>query len=110
MRAGIFGLPLAAAVIGCSPAAKLSNDDLRCYAAASAGHAAGRSSSDVAVLQAYYLGRLEAADPTGGWADAALATMDDLKADPSQFSELSQSCVERLRASLQKQRAATRNR
>jgi hypothetical protein len=58
------------------------------------------------MLTAYYLGRLEVADPGGGWADAAVTTMDDLKANPSQFADLSRSCVERMRASIQRQRAA----
>lgn len=110
MRAWITGLPLMAALVACSSSADTITQDLRCYVAASAGHAAGPSDQDIALLTAYYLGRLEATDPGGGWAETAIETMNELKADPSQFADLSQSCVARMQASIQRQRTAAQRR
>lgn len=94
---------LGSLVASCSGADQL---DVRCYGAASVTLAGSRGNADAASLMSYYLGRIDASDPSGGWAEAAGQSIHEFNQDPSQIEGLMASCVDRMRSSMAKQRAA----
>ncbi|MBL0968383.1 MAG: hypothetical protein IBJ02_04665 [Brevundimonas sp.] len=100
---GLFVVLLGSLVASCGGADQL---DVRCYAAASVNLAASRGNGDAATLMSYYLGRVDAVDPSGGWAEAAGKQIGEFNRDPSQMENLLTSCVDRMRSSMAKQRTA----
>lgn len=96
------------AVSGCSD--RTSNSlDVRCYAASTISLASVSDSTDAAVLMGYYLGRLDAADPGGGWAKEVETTMIAFNQDPGRIPALTPPCMERMQQSLAKHRAVIDN-
>ncbi|MFC7380168.1 hypothetical protein [Brevundimonas sp. GCM10030266] len=80
--------------------------DIRCYAISAMGMAQDRTNSDVAVVTAFYLGRLDASDPEGRWGTDLFNVIDDMNRSPPGDAEAA-GCVETFRAAMAKQAEAT---
>jgi hypothetical protein len=99
-------VPMLAALLLAGCAGGTDRQDVRCYAISSLGMAQDRTNSDVAVVTAYYLGRLDASDPGGRWANDLFDVIDDMNRSPPGDAEAAR-CMEPLRAAMAKQAAAT---
>ncbi|HWW11266.1 MAG TPA: hypothetical protein VN018_02035 [Brevundimonas sp.] len=91
---------------GCGGAGGVSQPDLKCYALSSLILSGPRGNADAAASMAYYMGRLDGADPSGDWAKAMPATRAALTALPeAELRRLVTECGEGLTASVARQRA-----
>lgn len=89
---------------GCTGGAD--RQDVRCYAISAMGMAQDRTDSDVALVTAFYLGRLDASDPEGRWGAHIFDVIDDMNRSPPGDAEAA-GCVETFRAAMAKQAEAT---
>ncbi len=84
----------------------VSQPDLKCYALSSMILSGPRGNADAAASMAYYMGRLDGADPSGDWAKAMPATRATLTALPeAELRRLVTECGDGLKASATRQRA-----
>ena len=97
---------LAALVLsGC--AAKADPQDVRCYAIGTVEITNDDPNPDDVALQAFYLGRLDQADPDGGWVEEFMTVMT--KVELSVLLAEKEGCIAEMRQAMAKPKEALEN-
>ena len=99
-------LALLATVLGVSGCGEASDFDIRCYSVGMIALAAEPNNASVLQVTAYYLGRMDAADPSGEYAQSVMDTMQMFHDEPSSIGRQAEFCANRMDKSVSTVRAA----